>query len=135
MTAASVLATVSSVPVPLAPIKGAHPNDRVVASGWYRPHGRRWFRNALDSLEPGQPPLQHSLYDINWWTEMVTIFKNGTAPAAAAPEVILPVPGGDRFPLALGWYRSHRAASRNTKRDTLKPRTRKLLYTTHSNVY
>ena len=118
MTAASVLATISPTLVPLAPnpvYKGAHPNDRAVASGWYRPHGRRRFRKALDRLEPGQSPLRHSMYDTKWWTEIVTTFKNGTAPAATAAEVVPLVPEGSRFPLALAWYRSHGAASRNTK--------------------
>ena len=122
-------ATISPAPSPA--VKGARPNDRVVASGWYRPHGRRRFRKTLDTLDHGQSPFQHSLYDIKWWTEIVNILKNDTAPAAAAAaKVILPVPEGNNFPFALGWYRPHRTASRKAKRDTSMPRTRRLLSTT-----
>ena len=61
------------------------------------------------------------------------MFKNDTEPAAVA-KVIPPVPEDDRFRLALGWSRSHRAASRNAKRDTPIPKIRRLLSTINSNL-
>ena len=60
LSTSSVLASILPTPIPVGPspaVFGARPNDRPVAFGWYRPHGRRQAEKAANTFTSGQSLL------------------------------------------------------------------------------